>query len=221
MFVLHKNSKKDLSSALSEGEILIDYTIDETTAYTLINRNGTEEYGDLFAVFEAEGNTWKRVYENDFKNLMPWKIDLADIDGDDFPEIMIALRKATPFDKEIKNRMFIFNYQNGILSRKWTGSKIAGIWRKFYVMDLFSAPGHELVFIEQTEDDTEKISVYSWFNFGFFMLADSNTYPKIQSVSMHDKNHIKIIYIEDEHEVELILIAANGKLLPKIEVHTE
>jgi hypothetical protein len=88
-------------------------------------------------------------------------------------------------------------------------------------MDLFSAPGHELVFIEQTEDDTEKISVYSWFNFGFFMLADSNTYPKIQSVSMHDKNHIKIIYIEDEHEVELILIAANGKLLPKIEVHTE
>lgn len=102
MFVLHKNSKKDLSSALSEGEILIDYTIDETTAYTLINRNGTEEYGDLFAVFEAEGNTWKRVYENDFKNLMPWKIDLADIDGDDFPEIMIALRKATPFDKEIK-----------------------------------------------------------------------------------------------------------------------
>ena len=218
MFVLHKNSKKDLSSALSEGEILIDYTIDETTAYTLINRNGTEEYGDLFAVFEAEGNTWKRVYENDFKNLMPWKIDLADIDGDDFPEIMIALRKATPFDKEIKNRMFIFNYQDNILARKWTGSKIA-VYGESFMSWICFLPGHELVFIEQTEDDTER-SVYTPGLTGFYV-ADNATYPKIQSVSIHDKNHIKIIYIEDEHEVELILIAANGKLLPKIEVHTE
>lgn len=212
---LHKNSKEDLSSVLNEDELLIDYVIDESIAYTLINKNGREEYGDLFVAFERRDDTWQRVYENDFKNLMPWKVDVADIDGDNISEILIALRKTTPYDKEIKNRMFIFNYQDNILSRKWTGSRIAGIWREFYPMELLPTPGQELVFIEQAKEDMEKISIYSWFDFGFFMIADSEAYPSIQTLLMLDNNLLEITYIEDEQEIERILTVVNGKLLPK------
>ena len=212
---LHKNSKEGLSSALDKNEILIDYTIDKSLAYTLINKNGTEEYGDLFAIFEGNDDTWQRIYENDFKNLMPWKVELADIDGDNTPEILIALRKKTPYDKEIKNRMFIFNYQDGILSRKWTGSRIAGIWRDYFPMDFLSTPGHELVFIQQDEGDMEKLSVYSWFDFGFFMVADSESYQSIPSVIKLDENLIEITYLEDEEEIKQKLTVVKGKLLPK------
>lgn len=212
---LHKNSKRELSSALHEDELLIDYTIAEPYVYTLINRKRIEEYGDLFAVFKRENDTWHRVYENDFKNLMPWKVDVADIDGDSIQEILIALRKTTPYDKEIKNRMFIFNYQDNILARKWTGSRIAGIWRDFYPMELLSTPGQELVFIEQAEENMEKISIYSWFDFGFFMIADSQAYPSIQNITMKEENALEITYYEDKQEVVRTLSVVDGKLLPK------
>jgi hypothetical protein len=194
---------------------MIDYTIDEAYAYTLTSKNGIKEYGDTFAVFERRDDTWNRIYENDFKNLMPWKLELADIDGDDVREVLIALRKTTPYDKEIKNRMFIFNYQDNILSRKWTGSQIAGIWRDFYPLDLLSTPGYELVFIEQANDSMEKISVYSWFDFGFFMLADSDVYPNIKNIHIPDKNLLEITYSKDEQEIKQILTVKNGKLLEK------
>ncbi|TAH64972.1 MAG: hypothetical protein EWM47_11690 [Anaerolineaceae bacterium] len=213
--VLHKNSKGDLSTALNNDELLIDYTIDGSLAYALINTKGTKEYGDFFIVFERKEDTWQRTYENDFKNLMPWKVEQADIDGDNIPEILIALKKTTPYDKEIKNRMFIFNYQNNILARKWTGSRIAGIWREFYPMDLLSTPGHELIFIEQAEEDMEKVSVYSWFDFGFFMIADSVVYPRIQKMTMKSENMLEITYFEEDQEISLLLTVEDGKLLPK------
>ncbi len=209
------NSKEDLSSALYDNEVMIDYTIDGPLAYALINNNGIEEYGNSFIIFDRKDDTWLRAYENDFKNLMPWKVEVADIDGDNTPEILIALRKTTPYDKEIKNRMFIFNYQDNILSRKWTGSRIAGIWREFYPIDFLSTPGHELIFIEQAEDTMEKLSVYSWFDFGFFMVADSETYPNIQTVAMLDENLLEITYFEDEQEIKQNLTTLKGKLLPK------
>jgi len=209
------NSKEDLSSALYDNEELIDYTIDGPLAYALINNNGIEEYGNSFIIFDRKDDTWLRAYENDFKNLMPWKVEVADIDGDNTPEILIALRKTTPYDKEIKNRMFIFNYQDNILSRKWTGSRIAGIWREFYPIDFLSTPGHELIFIEQAEDTMEKLSVYSWFDFGFFMVADSEAYPSIQTVAMLDENILEITYIKDEQEIKQNLTTLKGKLLPK------
>lgn len=212
---LHKNSKEGLSSVIEKNEILIDYTIDGSLAYTLINRNGTKEYGDLFVVFERTDNSWEKIYENDFKNLMPWKLELADIDGDNIPEILIALRKTTPYDKEVKNRMFIFNYQDDILSRKWTGSRIAGVWREFYVMDLLSTPGHELIFIEQTEEKKEMISIYSWFDFGFFRLAESEAYMRIQSLKMVNENLLEITYADNDKDSSILLVVDEGKLVPK------
>lgn len=211
---MHKISRESLSSVLQEHELLIDYTIDETYAYALINTKGIEEYGDLFVVFERNDDEWIRSYENDFKNLMPWKVEVADIDGDNITEILIALQKTTPYDNEIKNRMFIFNYQDDILARKWTGSRIAGIWRDFYHMDLLSTPGQELIFIEQLGDGMEKISIYSWFDFGFFMIADSDTYSSIKSITMKGDNRLQITYYENEQEISQILSVVDGKLLP-------
>jgi hypothetical protein len=211
---MYKNSG-DLPLPLNKNELLIDYTIDKAIAYTLINTNGTDEHGDLFVIFERKDDTWQRTYENNFKNLMPWKVESADIDGDNIPEILIALRKTTPYDKEIKNRMFIFNYQDNILARKWTGSRIAGIWREFYPMELLSTPGQELVFIQQAGEDMERISIYSWFDFGFFMIADSQAYPRIESLAIKGENSLELTYYEEEQEISQILSVVEGKLLPK------
>lgn len=216
LYLYRRNKKLDdgLSSALHKNELLIDYAIDEPLAYTLVSKNGVYDYGDYFVVFERKNNSWHRIYENDFKDLMPWKLELADVDGDNTGEILIAVKKTTYFDKEIKNRMFIFNYQDGILVKKWTGSQIAGTWRDFYSGNLLSVKGDELIFIEKTKDDKECISVYSWFDFGFFRIAESEAYSRIHDPTIVADNRLEIIYYHEGEEMNMVLTAVDGMLIP-------
>lgn len=82
--------------------MLIDSITAESYAYTLVSRQGRNDYGDTFNVFENTNDGWVRIYENDFKNLMPWKIELSDVDGDNDKGILIAVKKATRYDKDLK-----------------------------------------------------------------------------------------------------------------------
>jgi hypothetical protein len=209
----NNNPEVELTKALYKNEMIIDYSISNNLAYLLISNNGKKDYGDIFVVLERKNDSWIRIYENDFEDLMPWKIEAADIDGDGCQELIIAVRKTTYFDKELKNRMFIFNFNKGILVKKWTGSQIAGIWREFYVDDLLSAPGDELIFIEQLEEDKERISIYSWFDFGFFRIVESINYPKIDNLTITDDNRIEISFIIDKSKIKKVLTAKDGKLV--------
>lgn len=200
-----------IAEAMSQGEILIDYICEGSILYALINSEGNLEYGDYFVIFtkEREG-VWTRTYDNNFEQLKPWKIESGDIDGDSEKELLIAVIKSTPFDPEIKNRMFIFNMKNGVLVKKWTGSRIAGDWRDYYVGDLVrDIPGDELIFIEQLEEGQERISVYSWFDFGFFLLADSDELPLVNRLIISGDNSLQISP-EDGQTRQLIM--KGGKL---------
>ena len=217
-FLRHKNTKDELLFALDNNEVLIDYTIEEPLAYALVNKKGISEYGDFFVLFERTDQGFSRIYENDFKDLMPWKIHVADVDEDDKNEILIAVKKTTHYDKEIKNRMFIFNYQDSILVKKWTGSQIAGVWRDFDVGDLLPTPGDELIFIQELDNGKEKISIYSWFDFGFLKIADSEAYHKINDVAIVGDNRLRIKYFTEEdaregQELEHVLTSVKGQLL--------
>lgn len=219
-FLRHKNTSDELIFVLDNNELLIDYTLEEPLAYALVNKKGISQYGDFFVLFEREDKAFNRIYENDFKDLMPWKIEVADIDADNTKEILIAVNKTTHLDKEIKNRMFIFNYQDNILVKKWTGSQIAGVWRNFYVGDLLSAPGDELIFIQELDGGKEKVSIYLWFDFSFMMIAESEAYHKIKDIAIVGDNQLRIEYYAEENEkkgqeLEHILTSVNGKLVIK------
>lgn len=195
-----ENTKRELISSLDKNEVLIDYQVEENLAYTLISKKGNSEYGDFFALFERRDKGFKRIYENDFKELLPWKIEIADVDGDKNKEILIAVKKTTFFDKDMKNRMFIFNYEDDILVKKWTGSQIAGTWRDFYVGDLLSIPGNELIFTELVDDEKERISIYSWFDFGFLKIAESEDYHKIKDINIVGENDLEVAYYNEGSE---------------------
>lgn len=202
-----------LEAVLQEEDTVMDFVWKDGTVYALVHRDGEAEDADIFTVFDQEPDgKWRRSYENDFAGIKPWKIGIADIDGNGEEEILIAVKKTAYFDQVEKNRMFIFNYTDGILAKKWTGSQIAGSWRDFYTADLVSASGCELIFIEQTEDGLEKIKVYHWFDFGFFLLAESDTYPYIKNLTIPGYNRIEITVQDGQTEETIVLTAKDGKL---------
>lgn len=204
---------KDYHPALGTNEIIIDAVPNEEITYAITNKAGYPDYGDTLVVFEQEhGGSFKRFYENDFKDLKPWKIRLADIDGDGSKEILTAVRKTTHFDKHKKNRMFIFNFTDGKLIKKWTGSQIAGTWEDFIAGDFVSIKGNELIFISRTELG-ERVSVYYWYDFGFLMLAESKDYEDILSITIPKENRIAMTYRKAGKEQTMTLRAHDDKLI--------
>ena len=189
-----KEQWEEWEQRLMLSEAVIDGIVESDTAYLLVSREGRPDYGDLFVVFTREQEAWVRSYENDFSSLKPWKIDAADIDGDGTKEILIAVRKKAHYDKQEKNRMFIFNYDGERLVKKWTGSQSTQDWRDFTAGNILSIPGEELIFIETSKNNKEFISIYYWFDFGFLKLADSAEYQEIQSVKIMGDNRLQLTY---------------------------
>lgn len=205
--------EQQLKKALKEQESLIDYAIKDSTAYTFISSTGRSDYGDSFAVFQEENTgVWKCIYENDFTELKPWKLELADVDGDGMTDILTGVRKTTYYDNTEKNRLFIFDYIDHKLVKKWTGSQIAGIWTDFAAGDLLEAKGDEIIFISQTEKGLERLKLFSWFDFGFLMLAESEEYEDITDLTMNEERHIQMT-CHSEGEKKIILMVKDGRIV--------
>jgi hypothetical protein len=195
-----------LEKAMTGNERLIDYTIEGGIAYAFVSTTGSS-YGDRLLMFNRnESGEWIRNYENDFSGLKPWRLRLADIDGDDEKELLTAVRKTTFYDKEEKNRLFIFNYTNGLLVKKWTGSEIAGSWGEFITGELVNTKGEEVIFISKTKEGQERLLIYHWFDFGFLMLAQSADYQDIIEVVIIKENRIRITYNDGQKKTELFML---------------
>ncbi len=214
-----------IKEVLQGQETLIDYRFQGATAYTFISSTGRTDYGDLFVVFEQEEQgeqqgsgeqkskyAYKRVYENDFTGLKPWKLELGDIDGDGVTDILTSVRKTTYYDDQEKNRLFVFQYIDHKLVKKWTGSQIAGIWKDFAVGELLPAKGEEVIFISEDEGGKEKLGVYSWFDFGFQALAESDSYENISRLRITGENRIELTY-RTVQEIKITLTVKNGKMI--------
>jgi len=205
------NDWKEYRHLLKRGERLVDLAADDGRAYAIVSREGRRDYGDMLAVFENEGQSdWSRIYDNDFTGLKPWKIAIADIDGDGMQDILIAVRKSTHYDSREANRLFIFNYKNNQLVKKWTGSQIAGDWKQFYTGDFLPMKGEELIFVQKLSDGRERLAIYYWFAFGFIMLAESDAYDNITDLKITDSNLIKLEYGNKE---TAILTVKEGRIL--------
>lgn len=203
------------ASQSHNGTKVIDGAVDHEFIYTLVSRSPSDHYGDVLQIHKRNGEQGQ-VYESDFLQLKPWKVEVSDVDGDGVNDIIVAVRKTTHFDDEEKNRLFIFNFDGEVLFKKWTGSQIAGEWRDFIVGELVPIPGDELIFIEQLPGQGERLQIYYWFDFGFSFLAASELYDQIVGIEILAENEIQMIARRGQHENTSILTLENGKL---IELH--
>jgi hypothetical protein len=109
----------------------------------------------------------KLLWQSVHASWKPWKLLVADVDGDGANEIIVGVYKATRYFPKPHNCLFIYGWKGKRGFPKWLGSTLSKPFTDFTFADL-NRDGHkELIALEKGRDGKQSVAVYSWNGFGF------------------------------------------------------
>lgn len=100
-------------------------------------------------------------------SLQPWKMVVADVEGDGVSEVAIGVHKPTPYRPFPHNCLYVYGVNAEGLFPKWRGSALSHPFTDFAFIEHDGTPGEELVGLETDLDGSRCVTVYHWKGFGF------------------------------------------------------
>ncbi len=97
----------------------------------------------------------------------PWKLSVADVDGDGRKEIVVGVFKSTKFIPRPHNCLFIYDWDGQRAAPKWLGSTLSRPFTDFGFADTDNDGRDNLYAIETKRDGRQALAAYSWNGFGF------------------------------------------------------
>src|SRR5438128_1750685 len=88
-----------------------------------------------------------RLWQGVPRRWQPWKLRIADVDGDGLREIVVGVRKATHFFPHPHNCLFLYAFDGRTVKPKWLGSSLSQPFTDFAFADL-GGRGEKLVAVE-------------------------------------------------------------------------
>ncbi len=155
-----------------EGKVLDAYQTDldlggsiELIAITCRTiRKGHPLGGKVIVMQKKQGN-YRPVWSQ--KQLNPWKLRVADIDGDGEKEIITGVWKKSPKDPVMAKRCFVYSWTGSRMKPKWLGSRLSRRFIDFDVRDINKDGWAELLAMEVSPGKPQRIGIYRWRSFGF------------------------------------------------------
>lgn len=127
---------------------------------------GRKKYIFASKLFIATPKTKKEIKIK--SSLKPWKVRIADVDGDGINEVILGVYKKTRFDPVYDNRLFVYSFDGKSLFSKWLGSRLANRFSDFEFGDVDMDGKDELISVEiDANAYQQKIIIYDWKGFGF------------------------------------------------------
>ncbi|HEY3298784.1 MAG TPA: VCBS repeat-containing protein, partial [Armatimonadota bacterium] len=105
--------------------------------------------------------------------LNPWKLLIADVDGDGRREIIAGVWKKSPKDPVMAKRVFVYSWNGKRMLPKWLGSKLSRRFDDFTFCDINRDGWDELFALEIAPNGKHRIAAYRWNTFGFDWLGCS------------------------------------------------
>jgi hypothetical protein len=150
-----------------ENEVIFDYVYDDITGYLYcILGKGGDKLGSRIAVYRLLAKEIRDVYYGDEK-YNPWKILLADVEGDRQQDVCVAVWEKTIFDLKYDNRLFIYDWEDERLLPKWLGSRLSSPFTDFDFFDIDEDGMDELIALEIQRNGLRRVMSYKWQSFGF------------------------------------------------------
>jgi hypothetical protein len=90
-----------------------------------------------------------------------WGLWVTDVNGDQRPDLVIALRKRARYDPVVENRPHVYTLVGDRCVPLWRGTRLAGRFEKLY------AEGPRLWALERVGHGQRRVARYRWQGFGY------------------------------------------------------
>jgi hypothetical protein len=164
---------------------------DNKNELVMILKRPGDEYGKSLVIVSLQKDRGNRIQVYDMKNLNPWRVHIADVDGDGIKELSIGVYKKTRLDPVMAKRPFLYAWNGKTIYPKWLGSRLSRPFHDYVFCDVNDDSVDELVSIELADNGSKLINVYRWKSFGFEGIAESSLFEDISHIQVTGAKRIR------------------------------
>ena len=106
----------------------------------------------------------KKITEGLREGYRPWKLMVADVDGDGIPEIVVGVYRKSNYTPAWARSIFVMTFDGKELIRKWMGSSMG---RPLFDFTFAPEKTQRLITIQEAIDGQQVLSSWDWSGFGF------------------------------------------------------
>jgi len=177
----------------------------------------TAEKGSLYGKELVITKNNEEAGRYDLEALKPWKVQVADVDGDGENEISVGVYKTAEFHPVMAKRPFIYSWNEGVLSPKWLGSRLSRPFDDYIFCDIDEDGMEELISIELLPNGRKVINSYKWKGFGFEGVAESRDFQEITGLQRQGSKRSGILMVsadvsEDGNMKHVVFCYQDGRL---------
>jgi len=152
----------------------------QTIVITCRTREGGHPLGGDVVVLETKGGSLVAVWRQ--HRLNPWKLVIADVDGDGRREIVVGVLKKSPKDPVMAKRTFVYSWNGRRMLPKWLGSRLSRRFDDYTLADINCDGWDELISLEVAPRGRHRIAAYRWHSFGFEWLGCGEEMPGLSGI---------------------------------------
>lgn len=164
---------------------------DNKNELVMILKRPGDEYGKSLVIVSLQKDRGNRIQIYNMKNLNPWRVHIADVDGDGIKELSIGVYKKTRLDPVMAKRPFLYAWNGKTIYPKWLGSRLSRPFDDYVFCDVNDDSVDELISVELADNGSKLINVYRWKSFGFEGIAESSLFEDISHIQVTGAKRIR------------------------------
>lgn len=109
----------------------------------------------------------KLLWEGVPRRWRPWKLVLADVDGDRRTDLLVGLHKSTRFFPAPHACLFVYRFTGSTVKPLWLGSSLGAPLVDFAAGPVGKDPRAQLCALQRARDGRWELALFRWRDFGF------------------------------------------------------